>query len=152
MGHGIELPRPRLRLRRGFGDDFTAQLGEVVVPAIEHGDAEAVVGEYFALHGNAPSQPHCPSPNCFDFFVVYGDADGLGELFEVHAGFDDIGVGADLVDRADLPVVFILDVAEYLLEDVFERHEAIRAAVFVRDDGHVLFCAFHGLQQVIDFH
>ena len=47
-------------------------------------------------------------------------------------------------------VAFVRNFTHYLLDDVFERHEALRRAVFIDDDRHVDLLVLEIGQQVVD--
>ena len=53
-----------------------------------------------------------------------------------------------LDDRLGLDVVLVADLADDLLEQILERHQARRAAVLVDDDGHLDLLALELLEQL----
>ena len=57
---------------------------------------------------------------------------------------------AEVLDLGGLAVVLVGDLADDLLEDVLDRHQAGGAAVLVDDDGEVGLVALHLAQQVVD--
>src|SRR5258705_13165732 len=53
----------------------------------------------------------------------------------------------DVLERRSL--VFVCDVADDLFEQVFDRHQAGDAAIFINDDSHVLLLSLHLTEQFV---
>src|SRR6185437_7150489 len=74
-------------------------------------------------------------------------------LGQFGAGAGDVGAGVELADKGRIVgVVLVLDVADHRLEQVFDGYDAIGAAVFVDDDGHMHPLQLHLPQKVADRH
>src|SRR5215472_9148081 len=65
------------------------------------------------------------------------DAGLLGEVVEVHQAVHLKFAGPQPTRRVSLDVILVLDVADELLDEVFERDDASGAAVLVNDDRKV---------------
>jgi hypothetical protein len=76
----------------------------------------------------------------------------LLEVVDRGAPVDDRLVVRDLLDERLLGVVLVLDLADDLLDEVLDRHEAGRATVLVEDDGEVDLPTLELVEQVVDRH
>jgi len=87
-----------------------------------------------------------------EFFVGEMRAQGLVEIVDLGAGLDaeHAFAFADDVVLGLVEVVFVLDVANDLLQHVFDRHQSGNAAVLVDDDGDVIAVGTEFLQQHVE--
>src|ERR1044071_4391604 len=163
QAHAGETPAPPGK-RRSVPESFLGRrrggmiCGLIQRPQADAADALAVGFDYFKLQ-----------PLELDFFARRRDmAEHLDEqardgrevvgfnfsveyqldLFDFGAAIDQIGavfVGEDVViaERA----VFVFDLAENLFDDVFNRHQARHAAVFVYGDGNLHLGLLHIFEQ-----
>ena len=53
-------------------------------------------------------------------------------------------------DGVGLDIVFVANLADDLLEQVFDRDQASGATIFIDDDGHLRLTALHLLEQLRD--
>ena len=67
----------------------------------------------------------------------------LGKIVGIQQPVDNHVAAAQAMRPASFEVVFVADVADDLLDEILERHDARRAAVLVDDDREVLVFASH---------
>ena len=76
------------------------------------------------------------------------DVQALRDLVDVHLAAEHEPAVAFVDDRLGLDVVLVADLADDLLEQILDRHEARGAAVFVDDDRALRLLALELLQQL----
>ena len=86
-----------------------------------------------------PSRSLCPRSSTFIRFAISSTCDAAAE-HELAVAFVD--------DALDFDVVLVANLADDLFEQIFERHEAGGAAVFVDDDRDLHPLALKLLQQI----
>ena len=62
------------------------------------------------------------------------------EIADRHRAVDDDRAVGLLLDALDIDVVLVGDLADDLLDDVLQRHQALDLAIFVDDDGEMRSC------------
>src|SRR5688500_14893149 len=67
----------------------------------------------------------------FEALALYLDAEAIGDLVDAHLAAEDEHASAFVGDGFTLDVVFIADLSDDFLEQVFDRHETCRSAVLV---------------------
>ena len=83
-----------------------------------------------------------------ELFVV--DFQNLAEVAQQRLAFEDVGVVVHPCVELLLLVVFVVDLADDLFENVLERHHAAGAAELIDDNGHVHLVVLELAQQVVD--
>ena len=78
------------------------------------------------------------------------DAELLVEVVDVHGALDFGEVHGDLADRRLAVFELVREIADDFLEQVLDRHEPRRTAVFVLDDREVLAVVFELLEELRD--
>ena len=80
------------------------------------------------------------------------EVEQLEQLVDVGPAVDARLVVGQALDHRLLDVVLVLDLADDLLEQVLDRHEARRAAVLVEHDRDVDLAPLELVEQVVDRH
>ncbi len=93
----------------------------------------------------------------FIFFFLGNEveAEFLFQLVDADAGvdFEQMVIDAnDFIFRLFVFIVLILDIADDLLEQIFHRHQPVRAAIFIDDNGDVASGMAHAHQQIDNSH
>lgn len=83
-------------------------------------------------------------------FVVV-DAEEVAEVFERERAIDDVGAVLPLSVWFFGIVLFVPDLADDLLQNVFHRDEAFHSAIFVHDQGEMALLLFESLEDIVDF-
>src|SRR5215470_319804 len=137
---GGRLGPCRLRTRRRLGD---LDLGDPAAVKLGHGQPGAVQLRRFARLRQVPERGQQVAGHGLVRAVRQFDAGLLGEVVEVHQAVDLDLPCPQTPGRVPLHVIFILDVADQLFDQVFQGHDARRAAVLVDDDGQVRLVPAH---------
>ena len=87
-----------------------------------------------------------------DVLVLELDAEQVADLVESEPGADPVAARLELDDLVGARVVLVGDLADELLDEVLEGHEARHAAVLVDDEADVHGVALHLLQQRLGLH
>src|SRR4051812_7161663 len=105
---------------------------------VEDVEAHAVVHDRVALLRLAAEQPEDEAGHRVVVLSRHRRLEALVEVVDRKRSVDHDGVLVDLLDRFVRKVELILDVADDLLEQVFEGDDSLHVSVLVDDDGHVL--------------
>src|SRR5438552_1268121 len=97
-------------------------------------DPYAAVDEALARPRHSPEQLVHQPPDRRHVLHVEVDAESLGQLIDWHAAGDPQAPGTLLSNLRLLDIVLVADLADDLLENVFDSDQARRAAVFVAHD------------------
>src|SRR5690606_31297499 len=124
---------------------YTAAVG------VEHAEAEAVdLGDFVAL-GQVAEGAHHQARDGVELIVGEGAVEELVEAVDGRQRLDqEVAAGQRPNVAVFLDVVFVLDVADDLLEHILDGHQARHAAVFVDDDGHVAVVGAELAQQHVE--
>ena len=98
--------------------------------------------------GTRPSARQDVAADGLESFRLDLDAEPLAHLVDVHLGAEHVRAVALVDDRLGLDVVLVADLADDLLEQILDRHEAGGAAVLVDDDRDLHLLALELLQQL----
>ena len=120
---------------------------------VQHLELELVrTGDELASRRHAAGERHDEPADGIDLLGQFADrevdAERLGDLLEAGARVGDEGVALaqDHAPRGD--IVLVLDVADHHLDEVLDRDEAVRAAVFVDHQGHVGARRLHSDEEI----
>ena len=80
------------------------------------------------------------SADRLEALALHLDPEALGHVLDVHLAAEHEAPVALVDDRLGLDVVLVADLADDLLEQILDGHEARRAAVLVDDDGRSATC------------
>src|SRR5262245_38173789 len=101
---------------------------------VEHFDREAVDVELLPDVRDAADVVHQEATHGLEAFALDLDVEPLRHLVDVHLAAEDDAAVAFVDDRLRLDVVLVANLADDLLEQVLDGHQARRAAVLVDDD------------------
>ena len=120
-------------------------------PAVgaDHLKAQAGVVDGFAALGQMAKARHHQPADGVVFVIGKGHAQRGVEVFDLGQRLHPVAaaVVADDIALGFVKVVFVFDVADDLLDHVFDGHQPGHAAVFVHHDGHVVARAAEFFQQ-----
>src|SRR5215469_9097696 len=119
--------------------DDRADLDPRDPPAVElgHGQPASIQVSRLAGHGQVAERGEQEPGHGLIRAVRQLDAGLLGEVVKVHQPVHFELAGAQPARRVSLDVILVLDVADELFDEVFERHDARGATVLVDDDREV---------------
>ena len=81
------------------------------------------------------------------------ETNGTYKLADMYLSIKDIGILAYLLVELVLVVIALIgNLADNLLEDILERHEALRCAILVDNNSNMYLLLLELLQQVVDHH
>ena len=109
--------------------------------AVSIQDAEAVRAYFsdFVAFWQVPERTHDQPAHSVEFVVGEFAVKELVEVLDRGQCLDqEVTAGQRLDIAVFLDIVFVFDIADDLLQNVLNRHQARHAAVFVDDDGHVV--------------
>src|SRR6478609_2163664 len=118
-------------------------------PAGQH--QPRVLGRRTGLRHTAESLAEQPADRV-DVLVVEVDAEQVADLVEAEACAHPEPTGLELHRLLGARIVLVGDLADELLDEVFEGHEARHAAVLVHDEADVNGVALHLLQERLGLH
>ena len=143
MAVGSGLDRRRQLLDLHLADAVALDVDDREAPAFDRDDLAALRHRAEALEHEAGDRRELAG-------LGQRDLVGLAQLRGGGGPVHDHGAVAHALDRALLPVVLVLDVADDLLDQVLEGHEAAHRAVLVHHHGHVRAPLLQLLQQLAD--
>src|SRR6056297_2995508 len=111
------------------------------------GEAYAVGLALVALLGDPLQQVQQEAGQGVDMLLGQGQAEAAVNVAQGRAAVDHEHARLEGPDQGVLEIVFVLDLADDLLDDVLEGDDALDAAVFVHDNREVDLLAAEGLQQ-----
>src|SRR5262249_18922374 len=134
-----------IRDDRGLAE---ANLVDAAPLRLEHLGEQAVALEGLADGGHAPDARQDVAAHGLEPLRFDREAEAIAELVEADLGAEHVRAVALVHDRLALDVILVADLADDLLQQIFDRDEARRAAVLVHDDGHLDLPALELLQQL----
>ena len=115
---------------------------------LEHLDVQAVELERLADRRHAADARQHVAADGLEALGLDRDVEPLAHLVDARLGAEHPRAVALVDDRLGLDVVLVADLADDLLEQVLERHQAGGAAVLVDDDRHLHLPALELLQEL----
>ena len=115
---------------------------------LEDFDVQAVELEGFADCGHAANPSQHVAADRLEAFRLDCDVEAVAHLVDARLRAEDPRSVPFVDNGLALDIVFISDLADDLLEQVFEGHETRRAAVLVDDDGHLRLPALEFLEEL----
>src|ERR1700674_4607263 len=113
-------------------------------------ELEVLEGDHFAFVGDVAQQVEDEAADGVPFGVGELDAELFADLVDGGPSGDAEGPVGESFDAGGLAVVLVDDLADDLLEEVFEGAEPGGAAVLVDDDRHVELFALHLAEELGD--
>ena len=134
LGHGLALRDADFRDAPPLG--------------VQHFDGQAVDVEALADRRHAAETREQVAADGLEALALDVDVEPLRDVVHVHLAAEDEPAVAFVDDRLGFDVVLVANLADDFLEQIFERHEARRAAVFIDDDGALRLLPLKLLQQL----
>src|SRR5216684_90580 len=115
---------------------------------IEYLDRQAIDLHAFAHSRHAPEAVEEVPPDGLEPVALDLHVQAILDLVDVHFAVEDESPAPFVDDRLRLDVVLVADLADDLLEEILDRHEPSRAAVFVHHDRHLRLLTLKLLQEL----
>ncbi len=132
-----------------LGQYIQPYFANLIVLTFEDRNTESLKLKFFTLKRNSARPVHYPAPRGFNLLVLDGHSNDLGEFFEGHSGIHDEIVRTHPLTQGRFAVMLVVNLAKDFLEHVLERNKAVRAAVFIRNNGYMLRRLLELLQQIV---
>src|SRR5688500_8065445 len=136
-----------LRVPGRFRPPPHAYLGDAPPLDLEHLEDELVDFDDLANIRHPPKLRQQESADRLEALALDIHAQTFADFIDVHLAAERKDAIAFVGHRLALDVVLVADLADDFLEQILERDESRRAAVFIHDDGHLQLPTLHLLEQ-----